>query len=210
MIFSTEYIVESEKERNLYAKFFAGYFFNEFAPGYQDRIQMFNHYIEKTTGRNDLKIRNPHISFDTHGYLFHADIRGEVADILISDPGEKVFLFIEAKYLSTWSRSKDIDQNKANIELIFDRKNKYKINESNRNFLLLTSKTKHEYAVAMSNHPSSNINTAADAKEFIFWEDLVKMCAHDQVKSYMHQRLMLCQKGKRPLRKSLYFSDDSL
>jgi hypothetical protein len=31
MIFSTEYIVESEKERNLYAKFFAGYFFNEFA-----------------------------------------------------------------------------------------------------------------------------------------------------------------------------------
>ncbi len=34
-------ILESEKERNLYYKFFAGYFFNELIEGYQDRLMGF-------------------------------------------------------------------------------------------------------------------------------------------------------------------------
>lgn len=31
-------VLESEKVRNLYTKFFAGYFFNEFIDGYDERV----------------------------------------------------------------------------------------------------------------------------------------------------------------------------
>ena len=69
MIFSNASLIESEKERNLCTKFFAGYFFNEFTAGYAKRIVQFNRYIQEVTGREDLGIQSPHISFDTHAYL---------------------------------------------------------------------------------------------------------------------------------------------
>lgn len=49
MIFANAPLIESEKERNLCAKFFAGYFFNEFIPGYSKRINLFNRYIQEVS-----------------------------------------------------------------------------------------------------------------------------------------------------------------
>ena len=42
-------IIESEKERNLYYKFFAGYFFNELVPIYEQRVTNFfkNHILRR-------------------------------------------------------------------------------------------------------------------------------------------------------------------
>ena len=40
---------ESEKERNLYYKVFAGYLLNEFIPGYQDRLMSFCNVINNST-----------------------------------------------------------------------------------------------------------------------------------------------------------------
>jgi hypothetical protein len=59
VIFSNASLIESEKERNLCTKFFAGYFFNEFTAGYAKRIVQFNRYIQEVTGREDLGIQTP-------------------------------------------------------------------------------------------------------------------------------------------------------
>ena len=54
VIFSNATLIESEKERNLCTKFFAGYFFNEFTAGYAKRIVHFNRYLQEVTGRDDI------------------------------------------------------------------------------------------------------------------------------------------------------------
>ncbi|MGN1056045.1 MAG: hypothetical protein ACI4QS_04925, partial [Comamonas sp.] len=52
VIFANAPLIESEKERNLCSKFFAGYFFNEFTAGYSKRIVQFNRYIQEASGRD--------------------------------------------------------------------------------------------------------------------------------------------------------------
>ena len=74
VIFANAPLIESEKERNLCTKFFAGYFFNEFTPGYSKRIALFNRYIQEAAGRDDLRVEAPHVSFDTHAYLMHLEV----------------------------------------------------------------------------------------------------------------------------------------
>jgi hypothetical protein len=69
---------ESEKERNFYYKFYAGYFFNELIPNVETHLSSFCTLLNNCTrgGKSASLIRinltpnNTHISFDNHGYLF--------------------------------------------------------------------------------------------------------------------------------------------
>ena len=84
---------ESEKERNLYSKFFAGYFFNELVPGWEERLAAFCALLE--TKAQEVLFPRPrpialipshtHVSFDNHIWRLSQYDRGEFADILIYD-----------------------------------------------------------------------------------------------------------------------------
>src|SRR5690349_17288206 len=87
-------LFESEKERNLYCKFFGGYFFNELLAGVDERVARFcrllDHPDYPTTQQAraiSLSASTLHVSFDNHAYLFEncsVDM-GELADILVHD-----------------------------------------------------------------------------------------------------------------------------
>lgn len=112
-------VVESEKERNLYAKFFAGYFFNELVPGAEKRLDGFANLIQEKARKCDIETdlvisyETAHACFDTHAYLLGGknqlgqEDRGEIADILLHDRKNKVLISIEAKFLEDFEVNKD-------------------------------------------------------------------------------------------------------
>ena len=119
---------ESEKERNLYYKLFAGYLFNELVTGVEGRLAAFADIINSSPRRGQaastksvmLSIAATHISFDNHAYLF-ADLaldRGEFADILLHDRSNQVVVPIEAKVYSNWSYDKDVLANERRLQAI--------------------------------------------------------------------------------------------
>ena len=119
---------ESEKERNLYYKFFAGYFLNEHVQGLEMRLQAFCDLLSNCSrgGKNisqepiTLTPECAHVSFDNHGYLFSGlgTDRGEFADILVHDRSTSVVIPIEAKVHSNWSYEKDVISNERRLRLI--------------------------------------------------------------------------------------------
>ena len=158
VIFSNASLIESEKERNLCTKFFAGYFFNEFTPGYTKRITLFNRYIQEVTGREDLALHSPNVSFDTHAYLCHERLRSKLADVLISDPARQVFLFIETKYLSNWTYAADVAKGLERLDKVFDAEKKTHLAHARQHYFVLTSRRKEEAAGRPVQHyaPVSN------------------------------------------------------
>lgn len=128
MLFQTENVIESEKERNLYSKVFAGYYFNELIPGYESRLQGFADLIcgkeLKFSGSIDKQFRlskeSTHVTFDFHAYLVNKDNdRGELADILVADIANKSAAAIEVKFLENWNFDNDIWKPKRRIESLF-------------------------------------------------------------------------------------------
>ncbi len=126
---SEDKVLESEKERNLYYKFFAGYFFNKLVPGYEERVKGFYELLfqkgkDEKNSFGDFKLHDGmvtpssvYVTFDFHGYLLEGSKdRGELADILIQDQKNNLFIAIEAKSLSDWSYEKDIKINSVRIE----------------------------------------------------------------------------------------------
>ena len=160
MIFSNASLIESEKERNLCTKFFAGYFFNEFTAGYAKRIVQFNRYLQEVTGRDDLALQTPNVSFDTHAYLCHERLRSKLSDVLVSDPARQVFLFIETKYLTNWSYAADVAKAQERLGKIFDAEKKPHLENAKQHYFVLTSKRKEEAAGRPIN-PWSTTATAA-------------------------------------------------
>ncbi len=146
VIFANDSLIESEKERNLCTKFFAGYFFNEFTAGYAKRILHFNRYLQEVTGREDIALQNPHVSFDTHAYLCHERLRSKLSDVLISDPVRQVFLFIETKYLTNWSYAADVAKAQERLDKVFDASKKPHLANAKAQYFILTSKRKEEAA----------------------------------------------------------------
>lgn len=144
VIFANAPLIESEKERNLCAKFFAGYFFNEFTPGYSRRIALFNRYILEASGRDDLRIEAPHVSFDTHAYLMHERLRSKLSDVLVSDPARQVFLFIETKYLTNWTQAADVTKALERLQKVFDAEKKPHLADAHHHYFILTSRRKEE------------------------------------------------------------------
>ena len=157
MIFSNASLIESEKERNLCTKFFAGYFFNEFTAGYAKRIVQFNRYLQEVTGRDDLALQSPNVSFDTHAYLCHERLRSKLSDVLVSDPARQVFLFIETKYLSNWSYAADVAKAQERLDKIFDAEKKPHLAGAKPHYFVLTSKRKEEAAGRPGANPRDGV-----------------------------------------------------
>ena len=234
MIFSNNSLIESEKERNLCTKFFAGYFFNEFTAGYARRIVHFNRYLQEVTGRDDIALQTPHVSFDTHAYLCHERLRSKLADVLICDPARQTFLFIETKYLTNWSYAADVAKGVERLDKVFDAAKKPHLENAKQHYFVLTSKRKEEAAGRIVNPwaPAPVADTTAEAPpaadsaapdaaaipvapakpapannftSLLYWEDLTAMCDRSEVRQYMEARLKLCISSNRNQHKSGYF-----
>lgn len=226
MIFANDSLLESEKERNLCTKFFAGYFFNEFTPGYTKRITLFNRYIQEVSGREDLGLQSPNVSFDTHAYLCHERLRSKLADVLVSDPARQIFLFIETKYLSNWTYAADVAKGLERLDKVFDTEKKPHLADARQHYFVLTSRHKEEAAGRpVRQYAPVNVPifiptparpaevTEGDAAEpakssftsLLYWEDLAQMCDRSEVRQYMEARLKLCVSSSRNQHKSEYF-----
>ena len=233
VIFANAPLIESEKERNLCTKFFAGYFFNEFTPGYSKRIALFNRYIQEAAGRDDLRVEAPHVSFDTHAYLMHERLRSKLSDVLVTDPAREVFLFIETKYLTNWTYAADVAKGLERLEKVFDADKKPHLANAKHHYFVLTSRRKEEAAerpvrqytpvttplfvhtplvsaaVATAVQADGD-EAAADATKptftsLLYWEDLAAMCDRSEVRQYMEARLKLCVSSTRNQHKSEFF-----
>lgn len=229
VIFSNAPLIESEKERNLCTKFFAGYFFNEFTAGYAKRIVQFNRYIQEVSGREDLALQSPNVSFDTHAYLCHERLRSKLADVLISDPARQVFLFIETKYLTNWTYAADVAKGLERLDKVFDAEKKPHLADARQHYFVLTSRRKEEAAERPVRHytpvsttsfvPTAPALAPAEAVEvdgaepaakdaftsLLYWEDLAQMCDRSEVRQYMEARLKLCVSSSRNQHKAGYF-----
>ncbi len=114
---------ESEKERNLYYKFFAGYFFNDLIDGYADRLAAFCSLLSTpafSVGESKLPSlqsspESIHVSFDNHVDRMTGTLRGEFADIAVFDEASSLLVGIEAKYQDDWDYEKDIVQNEERL-----------------------------------------------------------------------------------------------
>ena len=196
MIFSIDRgDIDSEKERNLYAKFFAGYYLNELTNGYEERVNKLSGYLSKKMNTL-IQLESPAVSFDAHAYLLtDKSDRGEFADILLHDKVSKTLIAIEAKYLTNWSEAKDISSNMKRVNLIKKEYPCYKVY-----FALLISIRKWEAAKKMANHPNSNYSRYMEKYQntigILFWEDLLDLCDEVLVRSYMSYRLSLIGKAK--------------
>jgi len=229
VIFANAPLIESEKERNLCTKFFAGYFFNEFTPGYSKRIALFNRYIQEAAGREDLRIDAPHVSFDTHAYLVHERLRSKLSDVLVSDQARQVFLFIETKYLTNWTYAADVAKGLERLEKVFDAEKKPHLQDARHHYFVLTSHRKEEAAerpvrqytpanaplfVHAPVVPAAELAAEGEAPDaaakpsftsLLYWEDLALMCDRSEVRQYMEARLKLCVSSARNQHRSEFF-----
>lgn len=195
MIFDiSEKAFESEKERNLYTKFFAGYFLNEFISGYEDRLNSLNKLLTEKF-KKPITLELPHVSFDNHAYLLLNDTdRGEFADVLLHDYKNNAMVAIEVKFLSDLNVKKDCDTNLRRIKNI---KAKYPC--LTIHFLLLISKRKWLCAETMQKHENSNFRNYDNFKSeapILYWEELLPLCSEQKVRDFMNARLELCNKDK--------------
>lgn len=231
VIFANASLIESEKERNLCTKFFAGYFFNEFAAGYSRRIALFNRYVQEVSGRDDLRVEAPHVSFDTHAYLMHERLRSKLCDVLVCDDKREIFLFIETKYLTNWTYAADVAKGLERLAKVFDTEKKPHLANAKYHYFVLTSRRKEEAAgrpvqqytpvttplfvhtpvfpSARVEQPEPEAEGDAPAKpsftSLLYWEDLALMCDRSEVRQYMEARLKLCLTNSRNPHKARYF-----
>jgi hypothetical protein len=192
MIFDTTVgAFESEKERNLYTKFFAGYFLNEFIDGYETRVKSLNKLLSQKLGK-EIALNNPHVSFDNHEYLLNTaeGDKGEFADVLLHDIKHKVMITIEVKFLTGISTEKDCEKNLERINRITKKWSELEIH-----FILLISEKKWNAAKDMKNHPNSNFTRYEekhkDKIRMLFWEELLPLCNEEKVINFMKERLKL-------------------
>jgi hypothetical protein len=181
--------IESEKERNFYYKFFAGYYFNELIPGYNYRVTEFSNLINNTKNwfnnnneilclSNDLQV-----SFDLHAYLFGTTKdRGECADIFIHDKKNDIAIFIEAKWLENWNFDKDINRN---FKRIFD----IKTNRFSKVYqCLLIKQSSYENCIKSSNRANSNFRKLKSNFPYplkvITWDELINLVDNEYVRSF--------------------------
>ena len=198
--------MNSEKERNLYYKFFAGYFFNELVPGIETRLADFCRLLNNCTLGGisisqkviELTLSNTHVSFDNYGYLFAGiDVdRGEFADILIQDHSKRVIIPIEAKVHSNWSYEKDIMSNEKRLGLIEENIRNLSIHPC-----LLLTKAKWHAAAQQESREHSNYKRLIESSDcrtrVIFWEDLVSITEQKQVRTYIEDQLRRPERGFR-------------
>ena len=168
--------LESYKERNLYYKFFAGYYFNELVPDESSRkirfLEKLEEIIDMNSDRfkgdkvltkgilNGLKSKEIQVTFDYHSAQIieedKRDDRGEMSDVLLFTDSH--FISIECKFLEDMKIKKDIETVQQRIVRV-----KNKISKGNEIFpiqiLLMVKKkwenSKHSVEASIPNQRSS-------------------------------------------------------
>lgn len=197
---------ESEKERNVYYKYFAGYFFNELVPDVDSRVKAFCSLLSNCTrgGKQALAVpieltpAGVHVSFDNYEYQFsdvEAD-RGEFADIFIHDRSTRVLVLIEAKVHTDWKYDKDIDSNEERIGHIEEEM-------AGTQFVpcLLVTRKKWEACKRHDSPEHSNYLRMIDADycrtRVILWEELLAITNNARVEAYLEYQLARPRGGFR-------------
>jgi hypothetical protein len=202
-------VFESEKERNLYYKYFAGYYFNELVAGFEKRLSEFCGLLNRKEMRFgsaieddqpiQLSAENTHISFDNHSYLFsnaNTD-RGEFADILVHDPTTRVLVPIEVKVHSDWSYAKDVESNQTRLskirKLLSDKDSHPRIIPC----LLLTT-AKWDECQGQEARQDSQFGRLAGSGSLplrvLLWKDFLDLTTDKQVHAFLAGQLALCKK----------------
>ena len=196
---------ESEKERNLYYKVFAGYFFNELVPGLEERLALFADLINSCQRRGqaaaDQHVRfsatSAHVSFDNHAYLFPslAQDKGEFADILLHDRANRVVVPIEAKVHSDWSYEKDVIDNERRLRAI-----QAQLPEIHFVPCLLITSSRWEECQRHGSQQHSNYRRFAEEAScrtrVLLWEDLAGLIREATVREHIVSQLQA--PGGRP------------
>ena len=198
---------KSVKERNLYAKFFAGYFFNDLITGYEQRINNFiellnndekvinKSFLENKSEKGNIEIdpSSTHMSFDNHSFYVVDDKeadRGEFADILLHDKDNNVMISIEAKYLSNWKFDEDIKLNRKRLKKVAE-----KLNNDFYHCILIKNSKKQRTKNRKNSHYKKTSEMDLDYPVILLtWEDIVKICEgskedQEKIKSYMDYML---------------------
>jgi hypothetical protein len=188
---------ESEKERNLYYKFFGGYFFNELVAGGDERLRQFCQLVDnpdypKTPPSRPLSFSaaTTHVSFDNHAYMFEqcGVDRGELADVLVHDRANRTLVFIEAKVHSDFSYAKDILKNGARIQAVTSR-----LGECQAVHCLLIKESKWtEVQRQVGNRNSQFAKLCADTNcttRIVTWERFADICGDPVVAAYLRTQL---------------------
>jgi hypothetical protein len=196
--------IESEKERNLYTKFFAGYCLNELVPGAAERLCHLTRLLaNRSYGQGapparaaTFGVATTHVSFDLHAYLLTRDLRdrGELADIVIHDRVSHSLVAIEVKYLTDWNFEKDIVSNQRRLQAVADLYPALTVAHC-----LLLPESKWNHAVKMASHPRSNLAALSNSPyrvAIVFWEELMAPFSDSPAASFLSGALRLCS-GKR-------------
>ncbi len=188
MLFN-ESAFESYKERNLYYKFFAGFFFNELVPGWEHRLDEFCQVISARSGLAGGIRLNPattHVSFDNHliQLVKKGVDRGEFADILLHDPHNRILVGIEAKYLSNWKHKKDIEINSERLRMAGEQLDAGTVVQC-----LLVSESKWNRSQQKLLLESTSPRIAV-----IHWEQLWQICSNPLVVGYLSRQLDVLSK----------------
>jgi hypothetical protein len=205
---------ESEKERNLYYKIFAGYFFNELIPGYEDRLKQFCHLLDNASARGEscspklisLDPKSTHVSFDNHLYLFKEleTDRGEFADIVIHDISASTIIAIEAKLHSNWSYDKDIVSNQARHAQLNSIVPATAIIP-----VLLVTRFRWERAKAKESSEHSNylrfLQDPNCSFRVVLWEEIAGLILEERVREFLEAQLARYDRGSSYARSGKWF-----
>jgi len=197
-------VVESDKERNLSYKFFAGYFFNELIQGYEKRLKDFHHLICNTPvyakGQRPpcgLCPSSTHVSFDVRAYLMNPKgDNGEFADVLLYDDINRAMIAIEVKFLQDWTFKKDVEGNARRLAGIVGCNAGLKVIQR-----LLLKEEKWTRVRQMQNHSGSQFSKLqADTNismVVITWEQLVLLCDDPSVRAHLERLLRMSEQQFR-------------
>lgn len=196
--------LESDKERNLSYKFFAGYFFNELLQGYERRFEEFYRLLCSNPvyakGRRAPCIFCPsttHVSFDVHAYLLNprAD-NGELADVLLYDGANRAMIAIEVKFLEDWDFKKDVEGNAKRIAGIVGCTTGLQVIQC-----LLLTEEKWINGRRKKNQPGNQFSKLEASNGIdivvITWEQLVPLCDNPGVHAYLERVLRMSKQQFR-------------
>ena len=195
---------ESEKERNLYYKIFAGYLFNELIPGHDLRVKSFFDLLKSPVAIGkvapplpvSLDPRSTHVSFDNHLYLFHEleTDRGEFADILLHDVKTRTIFAIEAKLHSNWSHDKDIVANQKRHFQLHDA-----LHQANVVPVLLLMGRRWTHATQKGSDEHSNYSRLREDPQcrfrVILWEQIAEIIQETSVRDFLISQLSRPERG---------------
>lgn len=197
---------ESHKERDLYNKFFAGYFLNSLVDAEGDRCKDRLNALVKILQAPEWHtgdvlvpdtlstLNHIHVSFDNHAnQIKNLPVdKGEFADILIQgvdSNGRDIFIAIEAKFLSDWKYKKDVIKVNRRVAAI------RKALPSARVFrFLLLTEAKWNNVRKKRNQTGSQFALLEEWKgdlSVILWEQFASACKNPQVKEWLVSQLRL-------------------